>query len=115
MGLMKRREFLVSVALAPAAAKLQDSINIEVMEVFSPPSGPSALLVHHADEATRDAFANWLRRNNGTLVVCKPRNGTPTSGRIFRVSLCFGRGLILFGAPVQQVRPKDVLSLALDQ
>src|SRR5688572_21878253 len=62
-----------------------------LMEVFLPTSGPSALLVHHADQATRDAFANWLRRNSGTLVVCKPRNGTPTSGRIFPVQAIFTR------------------------
>jgi hypothetical protein len=108
MGLMQRREFLVGAALASVATP-QSVIDVEVMEVFSSSSGPSGLLVHHANEATRDAFANWLRSNSGKQITCVLRNKTQVSGRIFRVSLCFGRGLILLNAPSIEVRAKDVL------
>jgi hypothetical protein len=64
---MKRREFLMTVALTQATTKLQNSIDVKVMEVFAATSGPSALLIHHADEPARDAFGNWLRRNSGKL------------------------------------------------
>jgi|SRR5678815_1236379 hypothetical protein len=111
---MKRREFLFGGGMMPAFVKPQNTIHVEVLEVFSSSSGTSALLVHHADQATRDTFANWLRRNSGRRVRCQPRNGTPIAGRIFRVSLCFGRGLILFPSPAQ-VRSTDILSVLLDQ
>ena len=107
MGLMQRREFLG--ALASAVAKPQDAITAEVMEVFSAPSGPSALLVHHADEATREGFANWLRSNSGSQITCVLQDKTQFTGRIFRIALCFGRGLILLNAPTAGVRAKDVL------
>ena len=52
---MKRREFLIGGALGSALATPQTTLEVEVMEVFSSSTGPSALLVHHADEATRQA------------------------------------------------------------
>ena len=85
-------------------------LQVEVMEVFAAASGPSALLVHHADEATREAFANWLRSNSGAQINCGLRNGSRLSARIFRVSLCFGRGLIVLREPAA-VRAKDILSI----
>jgi hypothetical protein len=106
---MKRREFLLSAALASTPGP-QTFIEVEVMEVFTSSSGPSALLVHHADEATREAFAEWLRRNSGKQITVELRGKTQVEGRIFRISLCFGRGLILLNTPVLGVRPKDVLS-----
>jgi hypothetical protein len=110
MGLMKRREFLAG-GLLSGAARRQSEIEIEVMEVFSSSSGPSALLVHHADEATREAFANWLRRNTGTEIVLQQRDKTPIDAWVFRVSRCFGRGLVLLRTPLTGIRAKDVLRL----
>jgi hypothetical protein len=110
MGLMKRREFLVGVTLASTAAP-QSGIQVEVMEAFSSGSGPSALLVHHADEATREAFSNWMRNNSGRRVAFGLRNGAEVVGRIFRVRLCFGRGLILLNAPAVGIRANDILKL----
>ena len=109
MGMMKRREFLISLTAASAAR--QDPIEVEVMEVFSSSTGPSALLVHHADERTRETFSNWMRNNAGGAIVCRVGNRTPLEGRIFRVNLCFGRGLILLRDPAAGIRAKDVLVL----
>ena len=111
MGLMKRREFLLGSALVSGfVQKEPDAIRVEVMEVFSASTGPSALLVHHVDEATREAFANWLRANSGRKVVCTLTNKMRIDAQIFRVSLCFGRGLILLRGPAP-VRAKDILGI----
>ena len=106
---MKRREFLIGTAMSSALAKPQKTLEVEVMEVFSTRAGPSALLVHHADEGTREAFATWLRSNSGRQITCESRSKTSFSARIFRVSPCFGRGLILSSTPVVGVAAKDLL------
>jgi hypothetical protein len=109
MGVMQRREFLMGGALGSTLAAPQETLEVEVMEVFSSSAGPSALLVHHADEATRETFANWLRSNSGKQITCELRSKALFTARIFRISLCFGRGLILPGTPPAGVRSKDVL------
>ena len=81
------------------------------MEVFAAANGPAALLVHHADEATRETFAQWLRTHSGAQVVCTLPDGKSVSGGIFRVSMCFGRGLILL-RETAAVRAKDILRIA---
>jgi hypothetical protein len=108
---MKRREFLIAGAWGSALARPQRSLEVEVMEVFLTRAGPSALLVHHADEATREAFATWLRSNSGKQVACELRDTTQLAGHIFRMSLCFGRGLILLSKPADGVKPKDILKI----
>ena len=113
MGLIQRREFLLGGAVAIPQRNM-DALRVEVMEVFSPPGGPAALLVHHADEAERESFGSWLRAHSGNSVVCTLMNGTRINGRIFRISLCFGRGLILFRDSVS-IRVKDILSLASEK
>jgi hypothetical protein len=107
---MTRREFFLGLMFQERPATLQ----VQVMEVFSGAGGPSAFLVHHANDATRNAFAEWLRRNSGAAIVGRLGGRMDIQGRIFRVSMCFGRGLILTSslAPIQ-VRPKDVLSIEL--
>jgi len=101
---MNRREFL----LGGIAPKQPAALQVEVMEVFSSSDGPAAFLVHHATESARNAFGEWLRANDGGRIACRLRSGTTIAGRIFRVKMCFGRGLILTRAPVA-IRPKDVL------
>ena len=113
MGLMKRREFLSLAALGAGATAYQDDIRIEVIEVFSSLTGPSALLVHHADEATREVFADWLRQNSGREIVLHSGDNTSRDARIFRTRLCFGRGLILLNTPASGVQAKDLLRVNL--
>ena len=103
---MNRREFLFSWTLRQSKAGL----SLEVIEVFSSLEGPSALLVHHANEATRNAFSEWLRANDGKQVLCRGHDGFHIKGQIFRMRLCFGRGLILTPSSVA-VRLKDVLTV----
>jgi hypothetical protein len=105
---MNRRQFFLGMGWS--FQERPATLEVEVMEVFSASSGPSAFLVHHTSEATRNAFIEWLRTNNGTPVVCRLRDGTRLDGRIFRVGLCFGRGLILTREPAA-IRARDVLSI----
>ena|SRR5579862_3499197 len=101
---MNRREFFLTWIVQSSSA----AVEVEVMEVFPTSDGRSAFLVHHASESARNGFADWLRSRNGTHVVCESRNGLRIDGKIFRVKMCFGRGLILTRTPFS-LRPKDVL------
>lgn len=101
---MTRREFVLRWIFQNRAA----SIEAEVIEVFSRSDGPSAFLVHHASESGRNAFGEWLRAHDGARVSCRLQDGSTVDARIFRVRMCFGRGLILTRAPVA-IRAKDVI------
>ena len=103
---MNRREFLALLLQSRSA-----SVEVAVMEVFSASDGPSAFLVHHANESARNAFGQWLRANDGARIACRLRSGITVNGQIFRVKMCFGRGLSLTRAAVA-IRPKDVVTLS---
>ena len=94
------------VARPPQAPPLQ----VAVLEKFDIDSRTTAVLVHHADSATRDAFAAWLQRYPKSAVRLRLPDGTDVSATIFRVRMCFGRGLIFF-EKVVQIREGDILSL----
>ena len=85
-------------------------LRVTVLENFDINSRTAAVLVHHADPATRDAFAAWLRRYPKSAVRLRLRDGAEVSATIFRVRMCFGRGLILFEKAVQ-IREGDILTL----
>jgi hypothetical protein len=59
---------------------------------------------------TRNVFSQWLRVHDGARIACRLRNGTIIDGRIFRVKMCFGRGLLLTRTPVA-IRAGDVVSI----
>src|SRR4026208_1078157 len=103
---MTRREFF----LGSLFQNRTTSIAVEVIEFFSGSKGPSALLVHHTSEATRNGFSEWLRAHDGAPISCRLPDGTNVSAQIFRVKMCFGRGLILTPLPVA-IRPKDVVKI----
>jgi hypothetical protein len=103
---ISRREFLLGWTLQSRS----NSVEVEVMEAFAASDGPSAFLVHHANEAARNAFAAWLRAHDGTRINCRLPDGTTSDGYIFRVKMCFGRGLVLTRAPIA-IHPKDRVSI----
>ena len=103
---MNRRQFFLTWIVQGRSTSLE----VEVIEVFSASDGPSGLLVHHASEAARTAFGEWLRAHDGARIACRFRSGTTIDGRIFRVRMCFGRGLILTRTSVA-IHPKDVLTI----
>src|SRR5881296_1717960 len=93
---MNRREFFLTWIVQSQST----SIEVEVIEVFPASDGPSVFLVHHASEAVRTVFGEWLRGHDGARITCRLRNGTAVDGRIFRLKMCFGRGLILTRAAI---------------
>ena len=52
------------------------------------------------------ADPNRLRANDGARIGCRLRDGAKIDGTMFRVRMCFGRGLILARAPVA-IRAKE--------
>ena len=104
-----RREFLV-MWMRPQ--KPATGMIVEVLEVFQSRTGPCALLVHHGRPELREDFSAWLHRSDGTQIGLRTSDGTVASGRIFRVKMCFGRGLLLMPSAVN-VRVKDKLQIEL--
>ena len=96
---ISRRSFLSLIVMQRS---MPASIPVEVLETFESGGAAIALLVHHADAGSRTAFSQWLRTNSGAVV--RVRNGArqEVPATIFRVRMCFGRGLILLrsGIPV---------------
>ena len=105
---MTRRAFF-SFLVAPS--RQQKSVAAVVIEAFDSGTGAMAVLVHQAEPAARDAFAMLLRSHpkNSVRVLTKTGEGVPA--RIFRVRMCFGRGLILFERPMR-IRERDMLTIA---
>ena len=85
-------------------------LRVAILEKFDTDSQTTAVLVHHADSATRDAFAAWLQRYPKSAVRLRLPDRTDVSATIFRVRMCFGRGLIFFEKAVQ-IREGDILTL----
>jgi hypothetical protein len=104
---INRREFLVSWM---AQRRSTQGITVEVLEVFNDNKGPSGLLVHHDSAELRQAFAAWLQGSDGMQIRLRTSNGAAFSGRIFRVRMCFGRGLVLVPTAVG-VRIKDKIRI----
>jgi hypothetical protein len=86
------------------------TVSVTVLEVFDNGKAGIGVLVHHANSATRDAFAGWLQSHPKSAVRVRSRTGEEAPGRIFRVRMCFGRGLILFERPMQ-IHERDVLTI----
>ena len=103
---ISRRVFFSVLLERPMQAT---SVSVAVLEVFDNGKAGIAALVHHANPATRDAFADWLQSHPKSAVLVRA-TGEQARGRMFRVRMCFGRGLILLERPMQ-IRERDVLTI----
>src|SRR5205807_6412673 len=103
---INRRRFLSILLVHPSQTQ---SVRIAVLETFKIDDSCAALLVHHAEPETRDAFAKWLQDHPSARVHIRRQGGQEVEATIFRVRMCFGRGLILLqsGLPV---RERDILT-----
>ena len=102
-----RREFL---SLLLARPEQTTSFRVTVLETFDIARASTAVLVHHADSASRDEFAHWLQSHPRLAVRVRSKTGEEVPATIFRVRLCFGRGLILLEKPIQ-IRERDSLTV----
>jgi hypothetical protein len=79
----------------------------------------SVALLEYADlsrridaPAERDRLARWLQAHPSSVVRIRNNAGPKTPASIFRVRMCFGRGLILFDQPVD-VLEGEVLTIVV--
>jgi hypothetical protein len=70
------------------------------LEAFGSGQWTTALLVHHADSNSRQAFSDWLHQHSGRDAWIHGE-GAEVQGTIFRVRMCFGRGLIILRSQMQ--------------
>ena len=93
-------------------------LECEIIEVSSPHtdsisglSGINFLLIHHAKKSDRKALSKWLKNKAGTQVTFFIR-GKEVKGILFRLSNCFGRGLLLYKGSVR-AKKHDLIKLIL--
>ena len=79
-------------------------------QVFAIDDKTRAILVNHASESSRNRFAQWLQTNPKAKLRILRTTGEETDATIFRVRMCFGRGLILLSQPIT-IREGEVLTL----
>jgi len=102
------RRMFFSFLFAPA---LQTSkINVSILEVFETEGMARAVLVNQVSRDDRDAFATWLQSRPESRVRVHATNGVERAATIFRVRMCFGRGLILFDQPIR-IREREKLTI----
>ena len=99
---LNRRVFF-SALLFPGPTRAP-SLEVEVLETFDVDRKSLAILVHHADEASRQTFARWLQNNPKSTARVRTRAGFETHVSVFRVRMCFGRALILPQEPIATSR-----------
>jgi len=105
---LSRRSFFSALLFArPTRA---ESLKVEVLETFDLDGRSVAILAHHSDPKSREQFAQWLQSNPKTTVQVRTNDGFVTPATVFRVRMCFGRGLILLSKPVQ-IRERDLLTI----
>jgi hypothetical protein len=71
-----------------------------------------ALLVHHAEPSDREIFGDWMRNHSNSSVRVRTSAGEEGNAIIFRVRMCFGRGLILLDRPMR-FHERDALTILL--
>ena len=106
---MNRRVFLL-LLFAQRAQSNTGSLRMTVLETFTANLGSVAFLAHHAEAATRDQFAQWLRTHPNQMVRIRTDSGEEIPATIFRVRMCFGRALILLQRPAR-IREGEVMTL----
>jgi len=102
------RRLFFSMLLASRLQK--SSFRVVVMEAFNQNRSSAALLVHHADQQHRVEFAEWLRTHPQTPIRVRSQTGRESLAMIFRVRMCFGRGLILLQSDLG-TREGDILTI----
>ena len=104
---ISRRLFFSLLLVQP---KQTSSFRVAVLETFAMNEKISAVLVNHADPAERDLFARWFQAHPRSAVKIRNKAGQQTAATIFRVRMCFGRGLILLNQPIP-IQEGDVLTI----
>jgi len=108
------------VFLVPACVQAQGLLmEAEVMQGSSDIELPGAAhvryaILHHKHQKDQASLAHWLRNHQDARVSFQTGDGTPHPAVLQRLKDCFGRGLLLYTAPVQ-LGAKDTIWLQLGQ
>jgi hypothetical protein len=105
---MNRRSFFASLLFGRRTQVT--SFDVVVLEAFGLDEQTSAVLVHHSEAAARDQFARWLQTHPKSAVRIRHNNGKEVSATMFRVRMCFGRGLILLTEQLE-IRERQSLTV----
>ncbi len=103
--------FLASSFRLGAQSAEPSSLECEVLETSAPPA-PSAkaltairyVIVRQRRPEDRDKLSGWLRIHSGTEVTFAVADGRPHHGVLWRLRMCFGRGLLIFS---DRVTPRE--------
>jgi hypothetical protein len=106
MNINRRQLLFLLLVRPPQSTDLQ----VSVLEVFAFDDTTRAILVNHASESSRNRFAQWLQANPKAKLRIRKTTGEETDATVFRVRMCFGRGLILPSQPIT-IREGEVLTL----
>jgi hypothetical protein len=106
---ISRRLFFSLLLVRP---KQSVSLRVAVLETFVMNDKVSAILVNHAEPAEREQFAHWLQTHPRSSVRIRSKTEPDAEATIFRVRMCFGRGLILLSKPIK-IREADVLTIVV--
>jgi len=87
-----------------------NSLQVSVLEVFAFDDKTRAILVNHGSPSSRNQFAQWLQAHPQFSIRIRSRTEPEAEATIFRVRMCFGRGLILLSKPIT-IREAEVLML----
>src|SRR6267143_656692 len=101
---INRRRFLSLLLARPSQMQ---PVRIAVLETFKIDDSCVALLVHHAEPETRDVFAKWLQAHPSASIRIRRQDGQEVAATIFRVRMCFGRGLIVLQSALP-VREREI-------
>ena len=108
---INRRRFLSLLLARPSQMQ---SVRIAVLETFKIGDSCVALLVHHAEPETRDLFAKWLQAHPAATIRIRNQGGQEVTAAIFRVRMCFGRGLILLRSALP-AREREILTMTFER
>jgi hypothetical protein len=103
------RRIFMTLLLASPKQKVP-APSVAVLETFTIGEKAVAVLVNHANEETRNAFAEWLRAHHSAQIRIRNQAGEEANAVIFRVRMCFGRGLVILERPLQ-VREREALTI----
>ena len=110
--------FSLFLIASPAFSSEKIEIPCEVMEVSSSftSSHPQLnairyILLHHANAADRERLSRWLKAHSGTEVTFIVDN-REYKGVLFRLSHCFGRGLLIYMGDARPEK-RDIIAVLL--
>jgi hypothetical protein len=107
MNINRRQLLWLLLVRPPQSTPLQ----VSVLETFVMEDKTRAILVNHGSPSSRDQFARWLQAHPRSNIRIRDKAGEEGEATMFRVRMCFGRGLILLKQPMT-IREGDVLTIS---